>query len=216
MLGTNVLDIFNVDETAGEVNIGVSRKAGDTGVSGYGSVARITFKLNDTVAGSTTATFSISDVAAIDAAFNPITLTPQTADIHVVEKLATPVLISPHDNTLANQVDLNYQWGTVTGAAYYMFELDNNSDFSSPEYTATTTDTIYNPTSLYGPLANSLPDDTYYWRVKACDTVDSNWSEVRSVRVTTVILKPKVSGTHTQGQEFWVAGGGMQVRLISN
>ncbi len=196
--------VSNVDEAAGVVSIGVSRTRGSSGVSGYGSVATVRFRLSKNAVGSTTAAFSISDVSAINSAYAPILLTPLTASIHVMERLATPELISPYDNALANQVDLDYQWGTVTGVAYYLFELDNNSDFSSPEHVATTTDTVHNPTSLYGPAASSLPDDTYYWRVKACNTLNSVWSVVRSVRVTTVILDPKVTSPQTVGNEFIV------------
>ncbi|MDI6781753.1 MAG: CARDB domain-containing protein [bacterium] len=168
MLAPAPIFVSNTDEAAGVVSIGVSRTRGNPGVSGYGSIARVTFRLSERAVGSTTARFSISDESAVNSVFNPILLTPETAGIHVVERLSTPVLISPYNDALANQVDLNYQWGAVTGAAYYWFELDNNPGFSSPEYVATTTATVYNPSSLYGPSASSLPDDTYYWRVKAC------------------------------------------------
>ncbi|MEK7814068.1 MAG: cohesin domain-containing protein, partial [Candidatus Desantisbacteria bacterium] len=204
MLGSAPIFVSNVNEAAGVVSVGVSRTRGSSGVSGYGSVAKVTFRMSEDAVGSTTAVFSISDESAINSAYVPISLTPETAGIHVARRLAAPVLISPGDNALANQVDLNYEWGTVTGTAHYMFELDNNSDFSSPEYVATTTATVYNPTSLYGPSASSLPDDTYYWRVKACDTIDSAWSGVRSVRVTTVILDPVVISPQTVGNEFVV------------
>ncbi|MFH1896805.1 MAG: right-handed parallel beta-helix repeat-containing protein [Candidatus Desantisbacteria bacterium] len=204
MLGSDVVFVQNVDESAGQVSIGVSRKAGQGGVSGSGNVAKVRFKMSPNAIGSTTATFSLTNVSAMDSTLKPITLAPETAGIHVVQRLATPGLISPEDNALANQVDLNYEWSAVSGVVHYQFELDNNSDFSSPEIVATTTATIYNPSSLYGPLASSLPDATYCWRVKACDTLDSNWSSVRSVKVTTLVLNPQAPATVTTGSEFVV------------
>ncbi|MDI6781579.1 MAG: FlgD immunoglobulin-like domain containing protein, partial [bacterium] len=39
---------------------------------------------------------------------------------------------------------------------------------------------------------------------EACNTLDSDWSEIRSVRVTTVILDPKVISPQTVGNEFIV------------
>jgi len=206
MLGSDVVFIHDVNETTGQVSIGMSRKAGQGGISGYGNAAKIRFRVNPNAVGSSTGTFSITNVTAINSSYGSITLAPQSAVIHIIQRLATPVLTSPGNDALANQVDLDYEWTAVTNAGYYQFELDNNPDFSSPEIATTTTATKYNPSSLYGPLASSLPDGRYFWRVKACGdgSMDSNWSAARCVRVTTVVLNPQFPATITEGSEFVV------------
>ncbi|MBU0702204.1 T9SS type A sorting domain-containing protein [bacterium] len=206
MLGSDTVFIQSVDEAAGVVSIGISRKGSQAGVSGYGNVAKVRFRVSSQAIGSSTGSFSITNVTAINSSYGSITLIPKSARIHIVQRLAVPGLIFPGDNALANQVDLNYEWTAVTDAGCYRFELDNNSDFSSPKIAATTTSTVYNPTSLYGPSASSLPDDRYYWRVKACGTgyADSSWSDARCVRVTTVVLNPQIPATITTGSAFVV------------
>jgi len=72
LLGNDLVFISNLDEAAGKVGIGISRKAGQGGVTGRGVVARIKFKSLDTTPAGTAVEFSLSQVTAIDPANMPI------------------------------------------------------------------------------------------------------------------------------------------------
>ncbi|MDI6782044.1 MAG: cohesin domain-containing protein, partial [bacterium] len=196
LLGSDVVFMPNVDDDAGYVDIGVCRKNDTVGVTGYGTIARIKFRVNpDAVA--TTTCFSISNLAITGAAASK--LYPQKGCLAIVKLPETPTLISPDDGVLTVSTALDYQWNTVDGANYYIFELSNNASFSSIGFSGTTTLSIYNP-------GVSLPDDTYYWRVRAVNDAGlmGAWSNVRSVRVTTVVFKPIVTTTQLAGADFWV------------
>jgi len=85
------------------------------------------------------------------------------------------LLISPSNSSWGSSTpDLN--WSTVTSSDFnnYTVELDNNQDFSSPEYTYTTTsitDSNYTVTS-------AITGGRYYWHVTAWDTTGNrNMSE---------------------------------------
>jgi hypothetical protein len=60
-----------------------------------------------------------------------------------------------------------FKWSAVSGAVKYQIEVDNNADFSSPEFSATT-----NKITLQ---AKNLLARPYYWRVRASDAA-GNWS----------------------------------------
>lgn len=65
------------------------------------------------------------------------------------------------------------RWSAVPNAAKYTLQIDDNSDFSSPAVSATTTTVQYTP-------GISLPAGLYYWRVRAHW---GNWSDSRSFTV---------------------------------
>lgn len=59
----------------------------------------------------------------------------------------------------------------ASGISYYEVLVDNNNNFASPEFTKTTASTSATTTSL--------PDNTYYWRVRAVDNAGNvgDWQE---------------------------------------
>lgn len=61
------------------------------------------------------------------------------------------------------------QWGPANGSMQYQIELDNNPDFSSPEFSSTTSKTSIRSRLLY-------KGTTYYWHVRAKDKA-GNWSD---------------------------------------
>ena len=63
-LGNDVIFISNVDEAAGKVNIGISRKAGQGGISGSGIIARVKFVSTLATPTGTQISFSLSNVTA--------------------------------------------------------------------------------------------------------------------------------------------------------
>jgi hypothetical protein len=93
---------------------------------------------------------------------------------------AAPNLISPPDGTTTDDATPAFDWSDVPDARY-MIELDNDSDFSSPEVH----EIPLLSTSAYQPAA-SLPAGTYHWHVKAVDGayVAGDWSEAWTVTIT--------------------------------
>ncbi|MDI6767009.1 MAG: T9SS type A sorting domain-containing protein, partial [Bacteroidota bacterium] len=70
---------------------------------------------------------------------------------------------------------LKFQWSTVGGATSYGFQLDDNSDFSSPLVNTTTSSNQYSHDS------NLVCEIQYYWRVRSIDGFgNSPWSGSRS------------------------------------
>lgn len=84
-----------------------------------------------------------------------------------------PLLISPANGSTVDTAALTFQWSTVTDAASYEILVDNNSGFGSPEINKTglieTTLTV----------TNHLPDNLYYWKVRAkfSDGSYTAWSD---------------------------------------
>lgn len=79
---------------------------------------------------------------------------------------AAPVLRRPKSGS-ATPPRPNFEWSSVAGAFRYEIQVDNNADFSSPEFSATTNRTFIQSRTLIGR--------THYWRVRARDAA-GNWS----------------------------------------
>ena len=72
-----------------------------------------------------------------------------------------PTPASPaHQSSSLNRPTL--QWLSVGGDAQYQIELDNNADFSSPEFSETVNKTSLRTRSLAKVMS-------YYWRIRAKD-----------------------------------------------
>lgn len=90
---------------------------------------------------------------------------------------STPTLYSPKQNANAPKRPW-LTWVASAGATQYQVELDNNSNFSSPEFSASTNKTSIQSKSL-------AIKQTYYWRVRAKDAAGnwSPWSDVFSMYI---------------------------------
>jgi len=78
-------------------------------------------------------------------------------------------------------------WNGVPGATGYRFQLDNNSDFSSPTEDTILSEPSYVPTS-------PVPEGTYYWRVKVIlEGDESPWSSGVEIRSLTLPSPPTSS-----------------------
>jgi hypothetical protein len=92
---------------------------------------------------------------------------------------APPSLTSPADGEVISDSTPTLDWDAVSGAATYNLEVDDASDFSSPNISQTgLTQTDY--------TTPSLDDGLWYWRVRAVDAAGNagGWSS-RSFRVDT-------------------------------
>jgi hypothetical protein len=76
---------------------------------------------------------------------------------------SVPVLTSPIDNATGLMFPITFTWQAFTGAVEYELQVDNNSDFSSPEMDIFTADTTVEGDDTDG----LLPGVHYYWRVRA-------------------------------------------------
>lgn len=115
------------------------------------------------------------------------------ADVVVVNAPpSVPTLVSPANMAtgVANQAVLDWNDSTNNPSGYQV-QVDNNSDFSSPNVDTTVVASTYTTPPMAG--------GTYYWRVRSMD-IDgamSAWSTVRSFQTlaTSSIGEPGVVGT---------------------
>lgn len=78
-----------------------------------------------------------------------------------------PRLVSPTQNATTPKRPW-LKWSAVSGGVEYQLEVDNNADFSSPEFKATT-----NKVTLQTKVLTKKT--TYYWRIRTKDAA-GNWS----------------------------------------
>ncbi|MCR4440416.1 MAG: T9SS type A sorting domain-containing protein [bacterium] len=76
-LGADPVFFPDINNSAGVVSVGISKKSGQPAASGTGIVARIKLKEKPSVTSGITINLSLSEVTANDPSGNPITLTPQ-------------------------------------------------------------------------------------------------------------------------------------------
>ncbi len=173
-IGNDVVFSSNVDEASTKVSIGVSRKAGQGGVSGSGVIARIKFVSKTTTPSGTQVLFSLSDVVANTPSGQSISLTPGDATTEI-----TGILVWPGDTNndgLVNQVDvlpIGLYWN-LTGSA-----RPNASSFWVGQAVAP-----------WGTLAATYADANGNGRVDQADVlpIGLNWNQTHS---NTVSLKKR-------------------------
>jgi hypothetical protein len=96
----------------------------------------------------------------------------------------SPNLLLPPDGASACDATPTFDWSPVSGATSYHLQVDNSSDFGSPEIDLTTTDSEHAP-------GTPLPPGTYYWRVRAANGCGNGaWSSVWSVTVLGIPSAP--------------------------
>lgn len=100
-LGGDVVYSSNVDTTAGEVGIGVSRKVGYRGVTGAGSVARVTARIAPDVSEGSTVTFGLMNAQAKNPADSSISL--NSSDSVITVGTATDPPQARDDTTLVRR-----------------------------------------------------------------------------------------------------------------
>lgn len=102
--------------------------------------------------------------------------------VQVSQGIENPIPnIQPHtyagDTLDSNTFALS--WEPIEGANSYHFQMDNNSDMSSPEVDIVTSDPAYVPNT-------SVSDGTYYWHVKTIlDVGEGSWSPIIAVQSQT-------------------------------
>ena len=100
-----------------------------------------------------------------------------------------PTLNSPADLYTTADSTPTFSWYSVSAdptVDYYQFQIDQTTSFGSPEYVDTTTSL-----SLTIPTEDMLLVDTYYWQVRAHNSVDwGDWSPYRTIFIKSVPDSP--------------------------
>jgi subtilisin family serine protease len=132
---------------------------------------------------------------------------------------AAPTLLLPANASSTSDLTPTFDWSDVSGATSYTIQIDNTSNFSSPEYTNSPT------VSTYTPAAN-LAVGTWYWRVLTTNTFGSSayttgWSVIlgNAPAVPTLLLPADASSTTDQTPTFdWndVSGATSYTILVDN
>ena len=99
-----------------------------------------------------------------------------TLDVTVFDAVpGAPTLVGPVDGLLDASLTPTFEWSAVADSLSYLIEVDDNSDFSSPEIMQSVTGTTFTAGT---PLSASTE---YFWRVTAANSCgDSSASATRS------------------------------------
>ncbi len=88
----------------------------------------------------------------------------------ILVPLAAPTLTAPADASSTCDTTPMFDWSDVSGATAYRIQVDNNSNFGSPEVNQRPGLSTYTP-------ATALAAGTYYWRVQSTNQCgDGAWS----------------------------------------
>jgi len=95
----------------------------------------------------------------------------------------TPTLISPADGSGTADTTPSFDWSDATDATGYEILIDNNSDYSSPTISTSTTTSDY--------TATTLALGTYYWKVRGTNATGAgSYSASWSFTIGTVPAVP--------------------------
>ena len=204
-MGSDLVFYQAVDEGAGKISVGISRKAGQGGVSGSGTVLRVKFVARSNTPNGTQVQFSISDVTANDPNGAPITLNPASLTITIQAGVA----VWPGDTNndgVVNQADvlpIGLYWNS-TGPARQNASMSWTAQYCQP----------------WTPLAATYADATGDGVVNQADVlpIGLNWGKTHTVgslaslyrlekirSPQTPTIKPEVNPSQqAPNQEFFI------------
>jgi len=184
-----------------------------------GLVSSNNFKLTTTMQNQLPQNLYYWKVRALDNNMNPITdWSSSIRSFKLYDPLAPPTLSTPYENAeFTKGSDISFTWTNVTNAAYYEVWIDNNSGFGSPEIgfnNGVSSNWINNGIvssnnfKLTTTWQNQLPQDQYYWKVRALDSSMNpvtDWSsDARSFKLYNlfsppILLSPSDTAKITKG-----------------
>jgi hypothetical protein len=166
-----------VEQADGDWDLEQNVNSGDSGDPYPGSTNNRAFNNNSTP-DSKSYSFANTNVAITNISNNG---TNMTADLAVVNAPLAPVLTAPANGSYTNNRRPNFDFSNSGGASVYHIQIDNNPDFSSPNFNIN-----YLPVSNYTPTSD-LNDDLYYWHVRAGNgSAWSGWSATWTVTVDAI------------------------------
>jgi hypothetical protein len=104
----------------------------------------------------------------------------------------SPILVSPTNGKKQITNDPTFTWNLATDAVEYEIEISTSNSFTTIQITYSSLNTFY--------ISSSLPDNLYYWHVRAVDEIGNwgSWSNVFTFTIDTTI--PTCS--HPDDQSF--------------
>ncbi len=107
--------------------------------------------------------------------------------VSIIWAVQSPALYSPANNSTRISVECDLLWNKVDSAVDFQIQLDTSADFDSPGLLDTNSFAMnYGLGRRYVTVPTLSFGTSYYWRVKALgETVDSDWSSVRSFTTIT-------------------------------
>jgi len=204
-LGTDVVFLPTPNDAAGKVSIGISRKLGQGGVSGNGTVVRVRFKSLATTPPGTVVTFDVRNVAAIDPAGAAISLTPLSATTTITGLIVWPG--DTNNDKIVNQADvlpLGLHWSR-TGPQRANASLAWTGQVAAPWSPEAAT---YADANGDGKVdqADVLPIGLNWGRTHAAPSLiiaeDENITTISKTHAA--IMRTEITGDTDPGQEVWV------------
>jgi hypothetical protein len=122
---------------------------------------------------------NLISITTIDAGLSVVQLTPTPSNTPTATPTPHPPNASPLRNFTNNYI-VEVSWSGVTWATGYTLQVDNNANFSSPEYSLPNIAASARSTFALLPFTDAL----YYWRVGAKDAGGTiRWSTVETFTV---------------------------------
>lgn len=169
-MGSDVVFFQVVDEPASKVSIGISRKAGHSGVNGHGTVAQIKIVSKSSTPNNTNVQFSIANVTANKSNGDAIALTPGSRIVTITSGSSVvpiaPVANSPQSAGAEFWVDIKL--GDNANSVSDLFGVSFELNFTHPDYVDVVTPHAANV--IPGPFMGS---DVIFFQI-----VDENASKV--------------------------------------
>ena len=170
-LGSDLVYSSNLDAAAGELGVGVSRKAGAGGVSGSGSVARVRARVDPGVAEGTSLSFGLTGAQARNPADSSITLSASDA---VLTANAIPAPPQGVMGTTAG-ADVALTWTAPSEPDLDRYRVYRDTapidSTAGPSSLAALDSTSAGTTTLTDSTVT--PGTTYFYRVTAVDAQDA-------------------------------------------
>lgn len=204
-LGTDVVFLPTPNDAAGKVGIGVSRKFGQGGVSGSGTVVRVRFKSLVSTLPGTVVNFEVRNVAAIDPAGAAINLTPLSASTTITGLIVWPG--DTNNDKIVNQADvlpLGLHWSR-TGPARANASSAWSGQVATPWSPEAATYADANGDGMVNQ-ADVLPIGLNWGRTHTtAPLINAEGGEKTAISKTfAAILRTAIIGDANPGQEVWV------------
>lgn len=207
-LGSDLVFFSSVDETAGKVSAGISRKSGAGGVNGFGSALKIKFKSDASTPNNTSVQFSISNVSANDPVGTPIILVPGSVTVNIIKD---GIIVWPGDTNndgIVNQADvlpLGLHWGrTGPPRTCHANEVQWIAHTARPwtplnaTYADANGDGTVNQTDVLPIGLNWGKTHTGFFAGQSMS------SSFNSITLDSAIITLKCSGSTSPGQHFYI------------
>ena len=167
-LGTDILFLSNISETNSKVSVGQTRKTGQTGSNGTGTVTQMRFLVNSSIPANSTITFSLTAVVGNKSDGTPISLTAVNKTVYVLSQYMVWPGDTNNDGTV-NQAD-------VLPLGFYFSKTGSARTNRTISWSA-------HPCLPWSPLNTTYADTNGDGTVNLADisAIGTNWGQTRTV-----------------------------------